>query len=302
MDHPARADIFFELANAVYTRLSGDVQLESLGAPLRSLFTADPGNQLIDYLTSVQKLLGARRMVILIDEFSRLTDAYLNGQLDGAIFDRWRAVMHATMRAGIGYVVVMQQQTCDNLVQALQERPDDPSWRLMDVGLSLQLRPLLSDDVRRLIEWPMRNHLEYTPEVVAQVAAFSGGSPFLIQAFCHNLVLHMARQQRQQVTAADLDLVRQEFMQPHDHTFAHMTEMLKGISNHVAGTLARLGGNAADRQVSWEELRAALPNVAPESLAVSLRTLVERDILQQPAPGRWQFGSLLFQQWLAMNG
>jgi len=240
--------------------------------------------------------------VILIDEFSRLTDAYLNGQLDGAIFDRWRAMMHATMRAGIGYVVVMQQQTCDNLLQALQERPDDPSWRLMDVGLSLQLRPLLADDVRRLIEWPMRNHLEYTPEVVTQIATLSGGSPFLIQAFCHNLALHMARQQRQQVTAEDLELVRQEFMQPHDHTFAHMTEMLKGITNHVAGTIARLAGQAGDHAVSAGQIRAALPNVASESLGVSLRTLVERDILLQPAPERWQFASLLFQQWLAING
>jgi GTP pyrophosphokinase len=302
MDHPARVDIFFELANAVYTRLSGDVQLESLGAPLRSLFSGDPGNQLIDYLGSVQQLLGARRLVILIDEFSRLTDAYLNGQLDGAIFDRWRAVMHATMLKGVGYVVVIQQQTRDNLLQALQAQPDDPSWRLMDVGLSLQLRPLQANDVRRLIEWPMRNHLEYTPEIVDRVATLSGGSPFLIQAFCHNLVLHMARQQRQQVTIEDLELVRQEFMQPHDHTFAHMTDMLKGITNHVTGTLARLAGEESNRQVSWEEARAVLPNVAPESLAVSLRMLVERDILLQTEPKRWQFASLLFQQWLARNG
>jgi GTP diphosphokinase / guanosine-3',5'-bis(diphosphate) 3'-diphosphatase len=302
MDHPARVDVFFELANAVYSRLSGDIQLQSLGAPLRSLFERDPGSQLIDYLSSVQRVLGARRLVILIDEFSRLTDAYLTGQLDGAIFDRWRAMMHATMRAGIGYVVVMQQQTCDNLVQALQARPDDPSWRLMDVGLSLQLRPLLADDVRRLIEWPMRNHLEYSPDVVQQVATLSGGSPFLIQAFCHNLVLHMARQQRQQVTAEDLEAVRAEFMQPHDHTFAHMTEMLKGITNHVAGAMARLAAEEPDRQVSWDQVRAALPNVVPESLAVSLRLLVERDILLQPAPARWQFASLLFQQWLAING
>ncbi len=57
-----------------------------------------------------------------------------------------------------------------------------------------------------------------------------------------------------------------------------------------------------DRAVSADQMRAALPNVAPESLGVSLRTLVERDILLQPAPERWQFASLLFQQWLAING
>jgi hypothetical protein len=301
MDHPARIDVFFELANAVYSRLSSDVELSAVGAPLRSLFAGDPANQLIDYLTGVQRLLGSRRLVLLIDEFSRLTDAYLNGQLDGAIFDRWRAAMHRTMAAGIGYVVVMQQQTCDNLIQTLQQRPDDPSWRLMDVGSSLQLRPLGGDDVRRLIEWPMRNHLEYSRAIVEQLAVLCGGSPFLIQAFCHNLVLHMARQGRQKVTPADLESVRREFMQPHDHTFAHMTEMLKGITNNVAGALARMAAARRSGQVDWCQLSNALPNVAPDSLAASLRLLVERDILVQPGPDEWRFSSRLFQQWLAIN-
>jgi hypothetical protein len=301
MDHPARIDLFFELANAVYARLSSDVELSAVGAPLRSLFAGDPANQLVDYLLSVQKLLGSRRLVLLIDEFSRLTDAYLNGQVDAAIFDRWRATMHRTMAAGVGYVVVMQQQTRDTLIQALEQRPDDPSWRLMDVGSSLQLRPLSDDDVRRLIEWPMRNHLEYSRAIVGQVATLCGGSPFLIQAFCHNLVLHMARQGSQKVTPADLESVRREFMQPHDHTFAHMTEMLKGITNHVAGTLARLAAAKRSRQVDWCQLSNALPNVQPDSLRASLRLLVERDILVQPGADEWRFSSKLFQQWLAMN-
>jgi len=301
MGHPARTNLFFEVANAVHTSLSADVRLGAVGAPLRSLFDADPARQLIEYLISVQNLLGARRLVLLIDEFSRLTDSYLLGQLDGGLFDRWRAMMHTTQRAGIGYVVVMQQQTCDTLVQHLLQKPDDPSWRLMDVGQRLQMRPLLEEDVRRLIEWPMRNHLEYAPSIVDGVATLAGGSPFLIQAFCHNLVLHMARQQRQQVTPADLETVRQEFMDPQDHTFAHVMEMLKGISNNVAGVFARLALERPDRQVSWAMLRAALPNVAADSLRVSLRTLTDQDILVQPAPDRWHFSSLLFQQWLAVN-
>ncbi|MCB0146234.1 MAG: hypothetical protein KDE01_01075, partial [Caldilineaceae bacterium] len=139
-------------------------------------------------------------------------------------------------------------------------------------------------------------------EIVDGVAQLTGGSPFLIQAFCHNLVMHVARQQRQQVSLDDVASVRSEFMQPQDHTFAHMTEMLKGISNHVAATLARLADDNADRQVSWARLRAALPGIAPDSLRMSLRTMTEQDILLQPAPDRWQFASLLFQQWLAVNG
>jgi GTP pyrophosphokinase len=299
--HPAQTNLFFQVASAVYADVTRHSRLGGLAMPLRSLFDEDPARQLIEYLQGVQTLLGARRLVLLMDEFSRLTDSYLQGELDGGFFDRWRAVLHTTLRAGVGYVVVMQQQTCDTLIQRLQAYPDDPSWRLMDVGQRLVLRPLQEDDVRRLIEWPMRNHLDYTSEIVEQIAELAGGSPFLIQAFCHNLVMHMARQQRQQVLPADVELVRQEFMQPQEHTFAHMTEMLKGISNHVAATLARLVENQGERRLAWAQIRAALPNVAADSLQTSLRTLVEQDILQQPEPEVWQFNSRLFQQWLAMN-
>ncbi len=177
MGHPARTNVFYEVATAVHTSLSADARLDTVGPPLRSLFEEDPARQLIEYLTSVQSLLGARRLVLLMDEFSRLTDAYLREQLDGAFFDRWRAMMHATQGAGIGYVVVMQQQTCDTLVRHLEEHPDDPSWRLMDVGQRLNLRPLEGEDVRRLVEWPMRNHLGYTPEIIDQVATLDRRQP-----------------------------------------------------------------------------------------------------------------------------
>lgn len=302
MGHPAQTNVFFQVASSVYSSLSSEGRLDDVGAPLKSLFDDDPARRLIEYLLHVQEALGGRKLVLLMDEFSRTTDAYLQHELEGSFFDRWRGMMHSTQRAGIGFVTVMQQQTCDSLVQHLQQNPNDPSWRLMDVGHRIHLRPLEGEDVRRLIEWPMRTHLDYAADIVDRVAELTGGSPFLIQAYCHNLVMHVARQQRQQVLLDDVEVVRAEFMQPQDHTFAHMTEMLKGISNHVAAMLARLADDNADRQVSWARLRAALPAIAPDSLRMSLRTMTEQDILLQPAPDRWQFASLLFQQWLAANG
>lgn len=301
MGHPAQTNLFYQVASIVYSSLSSEGRLGDVGAPLLSLFDDDPARRLIEYLQNVQDALNGRKLVLLMDEFSRLTDAYLQGELEGAIFDRWRGMMHTTQRLGVGYVVVMQQQTCDTLVQHLQQTPNDPSWRLMDVGQRIQLRPLEGEDVRRLIEWPMRTHLDYTAETIDAIADLTGGSPFLIQAFCHNLVMHMARQGRQQILPEDVAQVRLDFMQPQDHTFAHMTEMLRGISNHVAATLARLAHDTHDGEVSWARLRAALPAIAPESLRTSLRTLTEQDILQQPAQDRWRFASRLFQQWLAMN-
>jgi (p)ppGpp synthase/HD superfamily hydrolase len=302
MGRPAETNLFYQVASIVYSSLSSEGRLGDVGAPLQSLFDDDPARRLIEYMQNVQDALNGRKLVLLMDEFSRLTDAYLRDELDGAIFDRWRGMMHTTQRLGIGYVVVMQQQTCDTLVQHLQQVPNDPSWRLMDVGQRIHLRPLEGEDVRRLIEWPMRSHLDYSAETVDAIADLTGGSPFLIQAFCHNLVMHMAHQGRQQILPDDVERVRSDFMQPQDHTFAHMTEMVRGISNHVAATLARQAAAAPDGEVSWARLRTAMPGVALESLRTSLRTLTEQDILQQPAPDRWRYASRLFQQWLAMNG
>ena len=197
------------------------------------------------------------------------------------------------------YVVVMQQQTCDTLIQNLVDNPDDPSCRLMDVGQRLNLRPLQGDDVRRLVEWPMRNHLGYTRRSSIR-SHLDWRESFPDPGFLHNLVMHMARQQRQQVAPEDLETVRNEFMQPQDHTFAHMTEMLKEIGNHVAGVLARLATESA-----WGGQLGTPPRGAARRGA--------RQPADQPAPahstgcagaagpGQVALSSLLFQQWLAIN-
>lgn len=294
----AAGNLFFEIAHAVYSELQADARIGDLGAPLPAVFTHQPPVQLVAYLRSIQSRLGTHRLVLLLDEFSRTTDAYLHGDLDRSFFDAWRGVLQA-IAPEIVTISVIQQQTYHALAQHAEQTTGDPSWHLMELGEKLVLKSLGSQDVRRLIEWPMRNFLEYAPGTVDVVAQLTGGNPFLIQAFCFKLNTHLAQEDRRQVELADIDAVRAEFMQPTESVFAHFMEIVKGSGQAVVYQLARL---AQGRQsVVWDAIQAALPHYAPDKLRRTLAALVASDILFQPQANHWQFASRLFQEWLELN-
>ena len=311
-------NIYFEVANAIYNELQADPRIGDLGAPLPGVFAHQPPAQLIAYLNSIQSRLGANRLVLLLDEFSRTTDAYLQGTLHRSFFDEWRGLIQATAPK-ISYITVFQQQSYQLLSLHAQQEANDPSWHLMELGERLVLKSLSSQDVRRLIEWPMRNFLEYTPETLDYVLQLTGGNPFLIQTFCFKLAAHMARRDRRQVEMADIDAVRAEFMLPTESVFAHFVDAIKGSGHQVTYQLACLARECAREMaakagqpedavsawlhcaIEWDQLRAALPNFPPEKLRRTLLWLTANDILWQPTPNSWQFASLLFQEWLELN-
>jgi hypothetical protein len=118
----------------------------------------------------------------------------------------------------------------------------------------------------------------------------------------------MARNDRRQVEPAAIEAVRLEFMQPTESVFAHFVDVIRGGGYQVAQQLARLAGEAQTDQaqpeqglVTWPALHAALPNYPADKLRRTLNALVANDILWQPAPEKWHFASLLFQQWLELN-
>ena len=303
-------NIYFEVASAIYAELQADanrsdLRVGELGAPLRELFVHDPRGQFIAYVRNIQRRMGAQRMVLLLDEFSRTIDAFHQGHIDSDFFLHWRGVMLATMPA-ISYVTVVQQKTYDRLALQRAHTEIDPIWELLELGEQLVLRQLSDDDVRRLIEWPIRNFLEYIPETVDYVARLTGGSPFLIQAFCFRLVGHMTHQDRRQVTWDDVETVRMEFMQPHESLFSHLLDLIHGIGHTVIQGLAHLAEEQGGGVVSTQALAAHLSSIEPARLTRTLHELAAQDLIRAhtfPPDGNtgWHFTNELFQQWLALN-
>lgn len=298
------AGIFYEIASAVYSDLQSsvfrsDVRIADIGAPLRELFDHDPRGQFMAYLRSIESRLGGARLVLLLDEFSRAMDACRAGRLDAGFFLAWRGLIMATSPR-ISYVIVVQQKSYDSLLDQAAAGSPDPLWELFELGEQLVLRQLSEEDVHRLIEWPIRNHLEYSPEVVPYVASLTGGSPFLIQAVCSKLVTHMARSERRQVTWEDVEAVRSEFMQPTENLFAYILDAIHGIGHSITQTMALLAEESGG-PVTTEQLCEALPAIEPERLRRTLHELAGQDVVVEQGAGVWLFASRLFQQWLAFN-
>jgi hypothetical protein len=128
----------------------------------------------------------------------------------------------------------------------------------------------------------------------------TGGSPFLIQTFCFNLVRHMARGARRQVELADIKVVAEQFMHPNESIFAHLLDMIRGVGHTICWRLTHFL-DETDQAVPLTELGAGLPNVRPEKLLSAVRELKDQHILIEPEPDVWQFASLLFGRWLARN-
>jgi hypothetical protein len=326
----AAANIFYEIASAVYNDLSKDPRIALLGPPERSQFEQDAPRRLIEFLRDVQQRLSTRRLVVLMDEFSRVTDLYLQGALSADFFQQWRGLLQQTTRH-CAFVTVVQQKTYEHMAQLMRTNPGDPAWHVLELGETVHLRPFGEADARRLIEWPMRNYMEFDPGACEAIMQLTGGSPFLIQAFCNKLMAQLARRNTCQVEMDDIETVAEEFMQPAESIFAHLLDMAHGVAdtvltqmailiesdgadaalpansllvngaagNGAGGSLAR--GNADRGTLSWQEIAALLPSLPEHSLRGALMRLRDSDILTEPAPGAWHFNSTLFRRWLARN-
>jgi hypothetical protein len=304
------ASVFYQVATAVYSDLQtshyrADSHIDELGPPIRELFDHEPGRQLMDYLTNIQSRLSQGRLVVLMDEFSRAIDAWHKARLHDDFLHQWRGVIsHAT---GVNFITVIQQKTYNDLGNDARDgekqdrRDPKPVWELLELGEQLVLRPLDEDNVRRLIEWPIRDAVEYPPELVEHVATLTGGSPFLIQAFCAKLVTEMNRSHSTHITRTDVERAQMGFMQPNESVFAHLLDLIRGIAQLATQALADLSNDAPAEGASWTQLREACPEIKPAQLRNALDKLTEQDVLVEVKNGQWRFASLLFQQWLYAN-
>ncbi len=295
-------NFFYEIASAVYNDLQAENQLAHMvEPPLKELFARDPARQLADYLKHVQSFFGFNKLVLLIDEFSRTIDAFQENRIDDTLFHQWRGVIQATAPE-VSYVMVVQEQTYNHLRLQIDQLTLAPIWHLLELGETIRLSPLNKKDAHQLIKRPTSNHIEYSPEALNAVWRLTGGSPFLIHAFCFSLVRHMAHHHNRLVEPDDVEATQVEFMHPNESIFAHLLHIIHNISHaaSICHQLAITPNTIVDTPVTLQALNAFLPQPA-EAINGALQQLKEQHILIEPAPNHWQFAGLLFARWLATN-
>jgi (p)ppGpp synthase/HD superfamily hydrolase len=293
------SSLWFDIADAAFRDLQKNGRVGEVERPLPDLFAESPAERLLDFFMQLRTHFVPRRPVFLLDEFSVVIDAYQQGRLPADFFQQWRGILQATS-AGIAYVMVVQQHTWDALGPPTATQAGSPVGQILELGSSLQLKALSTADIRELIRRPTRNFLTYPPDALDQVVQLTGSSPFLVQAFCYDLVQHMASQAHHQVTQGDVDTVASQFMGVDETLFIHVLDGAGPSTFAICFSMARLGG-AQNGPVALPALHSDLPGMDAGTLRTLLRVLCEQAVVCEPSPGQWRFASALFHRWLQAN-
>jgi len=291
--------LLFDIADAAFHDLQTNGRVGEVDPPMRELFAASPAQRLLEFFMQLRNHFAPRRLVLLLDEFSVVMDAFQQGRLPAEFFLQWRGILQASA-ADIACIMVVQQHAWETSAPQPATQAAHPVGQLLEIGASLPLKPLSDADSRELIRRPTRNFLTYTPEALDQVVRLTGSSPFIVQVFCHALVQHMSGQPHHEVTLADVDAAAQQFMGEDETLFIHAMEGAGPSTYAICFGLARLSG-PQNAPVALAALAEKLPGLDRATLHTILLVLNEQAIVLEPDPGRWRFASLLFHQWLCAN-
>lgn len=233
-------------------------------------------------------------LIVMIDEFQYI-DRWIRMELLPASFMQ---VFKAVIERGLFHLVIVGQAALDRLIQ------EDPN--IFGVFDTQRVTYLDEADARLLVERPIymtENDpatTRYKERAADQVLDLTGGSPFYIQRFCNELVEYMNSERAPVVTEADIERVRDSFLERleikdfdnlespgYTDPNAHSSEQYQKVLLAVA----RASRNqAATFQAIQEEYQEA-------NLQEFLNDLVLRDVVRRVSGG-YQIVVRLYQDWL----
>lgn len=286
--------IWYRIAEASFQELHRNRNSVEISPPLRELFETAPAQQLASYWQRLQAYFAPRRLVFLFDEFSTPVDS-LQGAEQQEFFTRWRGLLQAISRES-GFLLVVQQRALDIATEKGETRETSPLWQLLELGNNVLLEPLTSADTVNLITRPVRSFISYTPDALVRALDYTGYSPFIVQAFCYGMMLHMADQTHHEVTLEDVEVVAAKLYAANETLFEYILQSADGRTHEICIELARLAGpyNAI---FSLDEIQFGGGQIERPFLERILQALTEQGVIKRINNHAWQFTSLLFQRW-----
>ena len=289
----------YETACALHDALAGDQHTWQLGYPVREAFLERPVASFVEFLRKVQDYVAPRRLVLLIDEFSRAFETSIADDRLRQLLDQWQHIVHATTPE-ICYVFVVHKRALESLNEARDEGLRTLWAHFAATGESMMLHPFAAEEARQLILSPVRNVLEYDEDAVEHLLRLTGGSPYLIHVLCGELVREATDQRLPVVSIDQVEDVAARYLNPQENLYRHLEEEIRGLSIPICLTLARLSGDRGEA-IPWEVLERTLPDIPAGVLAKDLEHLRDARILDCADGEDWRFSSLLFSRWLAQK-
>ncbi len=279
-----------------------------LPALTRDDLRADPYVVFGDWLNRVEATVGARWILLNLDEYERLAEMMEAGRIDARVFDFLRGIIqhhprvtvllsgsHTLDDVGAFFKTPKTPNVGAQLIAPLQAPPQTPlSDYLINVRV-LKIGNLKEDEARELIVQPIEDFpLEYEPAAVERIIEVTGCQPFLVQATCRDLVNMLNEQNRTRATLADVERALDSVLTTGTLYFH---ELWSGRDTDEAQ-------RAVMRAIATKKDLSGLQDLT--GLNAALRKLVHRDILLPPLSQTgegtgWEFRVELVRRWVERN-
>ncbi|MDI6794514.1 MAG: hypothetical protein QME81_16880 [bacterium] len=279
---------FYLLALQIFFALE-DREIE-FDKPQREDFKESPGISFRDeFLRRVQKKIGDRRLLLLVDEFEVLQERVAEGKIDKSIFGFLRNLMQHSDKLGFIFCGVHQ----------LEELASDYWSVFFNIALYKKVGFFNSDETRKLICEPVKGNLEYDDLAIEKIERLTCGHPYFTQLFCFQLVNFCNEKKKNYATIQDVNEVVEKVMDMGVINIQYIWLQSSMEEKEVLATLSSLLRNKVI--ATYEDIEDLLHkydlslNLAEVTNKLILRDIVEKD------NNRYNFKMELLNSWVEKN-
>jgi hypothetical protein len=229
---PTRAAIYHHIAEEISVSLASAIsdadKLAAYWPGEQTDWQEDPGRKLRAYFRNLHHLIAPQRILLILDEFNLLVEK----NDDPALFSDLRALTIDDF-AWLSILLVTHSS------QILKIDAKHPVWELFQQGQTVPIAMLTPHSARDLVEKPIRNYLQYQPDVVNQIVNNTNGHPYLINLLCHALVQRVSRQGQHYIGREDLQAAEREFLRNGDNNFQFAIEKIDPQAKMLVAALSK---------------------------------------------------------------
>ena len=285
--------LFLALADAMHDALP------AMPEPDPEAFDARPYRAFERYLRAARAALGARYLLLALDEFEQLEAWIATGRAPRDLLAVLRSYIQmdphiAFIFAGLHTLAEMTRDYFEPFFASV--KPVRVSFLSRAATFQVLANPPLED-------FP----LDYDPEALERVWQLTGGQPYLVQLVGHLLVNRFNRlafEQGQEpepvFTVQDVDAVVDDpaFYEQGRYYFSGVWGQ---AAQGPAGQQTVLRALAPYPEGLDEVALAAAAGLDPATLAAALDALARHDVLRRDDSGRWHFTVELMRRWAMRN-
>jgi len=287
------AELLYEIALEISDALEG--QGYALPEPKHSDYISSPQRQFRAFIKKIERSLGNKNIILMVDEFGILIDKVQKGVLGNDIFSFLRGIIQETDKLAFLFTGAIE----------LRRMQKDYGSILFNLAKVRKISYLEPAEAERLITVPAKGLVDYHPLVVDKILRVTACHPYFIQYICDSLVCLAQREKKNHLDLVDVNLILLETVR--DTTGNIENSLYANLSEPEKMALSGLADVTDDIRFFvpldsiYDVLERKRLEMPRRELMQALEHLKERDLIQERRLGQqlqYSFKMGIVRMWL----